>query len=122
MSCQPRPQYELVFIRAREKDERLELHSFVTSKKRRRLHYLGKSRKPRQTADCNIKASIYFSEYTHGSLVPVKGIVRKSQIKNHSRYSLDQLKAFLEHRQLQGDVWDNVTKLLDNIIDGKLSN
>lgn len=120
-SSRPRPQYELVIIRGREKDGHLELHSFVTSNSRRVLHYLGESRKPRRTTDCNIQATIYFSEYSHASLVPVKGIVRKSLVKSQSHFSLDKLKVFVKHRHWEGDVWDNVTEVLDNIIDGKIT-
>ena len=120
-SAPPRPQYELVFIRAREKHGQFELHSFVTSDSRRVLHYLGKSRKPQRVTECDIRAAVYFSEYSHASLVPAKGVVRKTHVNSRKHYPLDKLNTVVRSRQYEGDVWDNVTELLDSIIDDALS-
>ena len=120
-SSQPRPIYELVFVRARQRNGRFELHPFVTFGSRRELHYLGDGRKPRQTGDCDIQATVFFSEYSHASQYPVKGVVRNSKVRSRQRFSLQTLEAFVRRQQPNGDVWDNITEILDAIIDGRVA-
>lgn len=111
--------YELMFVRARETDRgELDLHAFSTSGNRSHLNYHGKTRRPRRMTDCDIQASVFFSEYSHASLVPTKGISRTSKSYGKLRYTIDALDASLKSADPNTSFWTDATLALDNIIDG----
>jgi hypothetical protein len=112
-------QHELMFVRARENDRGgLDLHAFSTSGNRTRLNYYGKTRRPRRMSDCNVRASVFFSEYSHASLVPTKGIVRVSEARGKLRYTIEALDASLKSLNPDASFWTDATAALDGIIDG----
>ena len=111
--------HELMFVRARETDRgELDLHAFSTSGNRTQLHYHGRTRRPRRMTDCDIQASVFFSEYSHASLVPTKGISRESKAQGKVRYSIEALDESLKGSDPDASFWTHATQALDSMIDG----
>lgn len=115
-----RPDYELAFIHARPSDtegvEPLELHSFVTSEGRTRLHHL-RSRVPSQAGACDIRANVRLTEFTHAGMYPTQAMVREVFIADKAAYGLEELDGHIREQGWSGDIWDHLPKLFDAIID-----
>lgn len=112
--------HELMFVRARESERggELVLHAFSTSGNRSHLTYHGKTRRPRRMTDCDVQASVFFSDYSHASLVPTKGISRVSKSFGKLRYTIEAVDASLKNRDPNASFWTDATQALDNIIEG----
>jgi hypothetical protein len=111
--------HELMFVRARETEHgELDLHAFSTSGNRSHLNYHGRTRRPRRMKDCDVQASVFFSEYSHASLVPTKGISRVWKATSKVRYSIESVDASLKSTDPDATFWTHATQALDDIIDG----
>src|SRR5262249_45801501 len=116
-----------VFIRAREsetnKDEaepRVILHTFATSDQRTRLQYFKQFEIPAKADECSIKSTIYFTEFSFG-LIPAAKATRKISTQTRTSFALADLDKFAAEQHLDGAALDNMTEILDAIIDGKVA-
>jgi hypothetical protein len=125
---QTRPNYEFMIVRARpavavrgsDTAEQLELHTFVTSHARQNLNYLGIYRRPQQLSDCTIRSIICFTEFGFGNLYPTSRVSRRSTVNSRITLPWAELEQFVTHQGWSGDALDNLTELLDAMIDGRL--
>jgi hypothetical protein len=115
------PNYEFVFVRARIEGEKVELHSFLTNEHRRVLHYLKPYVPPRSPDECSIKSVLLFTAYSVAKQSPSAKAIRRAFTHSRASYALDELNAYAAAQHWQGDALDNLTALLDAIIDGKLT-
>ncbi len=117
--------YEYVFVRARAKGRRdqrtLDLHTFVTSDRRQQLHYLKPGLKPSHSGLCSFKTLTYFTKYSKAGLYPMTSSSRGTVFNDRSLYGMRQLEAFATDQGWEGGALQNVTRLLDAIIEGRVS-
>lgn len=114
---EPITHYNILFVRAKRHGDQLRLHTFITEKNQTVLHYLGAAQRPRSFSECSIQTNVYFNEYSHASLVPVNGIVRSSRLRSRKHFGVDQLEEYARSQQWEGGMWQNVTKILDAMIE-----
>lgn len=116
--------YEWTFIRARpatvKGSESLVLHTFVTTGERSELHYIRPAPAPRRPTDASLIGSIIFTSYSGGGLYPEQSAMRRSSVKTKVSYSLSKLNELAKAQEWNGDALDNLTRVLDAIIDNKL--
>ncbi len=116
--------YEYVFIRARTKgsgrEQSLELHTFATSDRRQKLHYLKLGSEPSRSDFCSFKTMVYFTDYSHAGLYPVESASRGTVFNDRAEYAMEELEAYAVQHAWTGGVLQNVTPLLDAIIDGEI--
>jgi len=120
---QPEPQYEFVFIRGKQNiiGNKLDLHCFITSDERTKLHYLRPSLAPLRYQDCSLKGQVYFSRYTGGDLIPADSVVRSQAVTSKATFAMPDLDNFVRNGlRLSGDALSNLNETLDAIIDGKI--
>ena len=75
---------------------------------------------PAKPDDCSIKSTIYFTAYGFANLVPAAKATRKIALQTHGSYSWGDLDQFAASAHLTGTAWDNLTEVLDAIIDGRV--
>lgn len=114
------PHYELFFVRARVNGDDVELHSFNTSEYLTRLNYLKPYTEPPTIADTDIDSTIIFTAYTAAKQSPSAKASRKIDIRPRKYFEIASLDDFVKSQGLQGDFFDNLTTVLDAIIDGKV--
>lgn len=117
------PHFEFVFIRGRQNSigNKLDLHCFTTSEERTKLHYLKPATPPLRFTDCTLKASVYFSRYTGGDLIPADSVMRSQTVNSKSVFLMTDLDAFVRNSlRLTGDALTNLNETLDAVIDGKI--
>lgn len=112
------PKYELAFIRVFEEDGQPQLRAFVTSHDRTILHDLGSVGRPFASSGCDILASVFFTKYSHASLVPSESAVRKMQISGQ-QYSMAELEKYLNQNGVEGDIWANMLDVIDALASKK---
>lgn len=117
--------YELMFLRARvtgdERNPQVAVHAFGTSDERTRLHHYPPYKPPTRLHECGIAATIFFTEYGFGGIVPSAKATRKATVNSQSSFSTAELDAFAARQGLSGGWLDNVTPTLDAIIDRRLT-
>lgn len=116
--------YELVLIRARHPDAKttdsLVLHVFLTSNQRKMLHHIQAHGLPHGVSDCSIRATVLFTSYESANLVPKESATRKLSIKSRTSFPVASLDDYCKTNGLPGDSFDNLTDVLDAVIDGKI--
>lgn len=113
------PHYELFFVRARVDGDKVTLHSFNTSEYMTRLNYLRPYTEPPTLADTDIDSTVFFTAYTAAKQSPSAKAARKIDIRPRQYFEIAELDEFAKAQGLQGDFFDNLTVVLDAIIDGK---
>ncbi|MBX3413131.1 MAG: hypothetical protein KF708_10620 [Pirellulales bacterium] len=114
------PHYELFFVRARVNGDQVELHSFNTSEYMTRLNYLRPYKSPETLAESDIDSTIFFTAYTAAKQSPSAKAAWQIDIRPRSYFEIAQLDEFAKSQGMQGDFLDNLTAVLDAIIDGKV--
>jgi len=114
--------YEFLILRAKpNKREGLNIYAFATSDDRRKLHYLKTGESPRRVRDCALQATVRFTKYSAGQLIPAESVVRRYSLDSQATFPMERLDKFVQQdRKLQGDTWDHLNQVLDQIIDGGL--
>lgn len=117
-----RPEFELIFFRGKQSAlGKLDLHCFVTTDMRTKLHYVKPALKPpMRYADCSLKAQVYFSKYVDNGLVPSDSVVRNQTVNSQATFLLKDLDAMVKSELHLSDAFTNLNETLDAIIDGKL--
>jgi hypothetical protein len=117
------PHYEFVFIRGRSSTigTKLDLHVFVTTEERTKLHYVKPSQPaPGRFSDCLLRAQVYFTKYTDNGLVPSESVVRSQTVIAKGAYTLGALDSFVKETLKLTDALTNLSETLDAIIDNKV--
>jgi hypothetical protein len=118
------PHYEFVVVRGRPSlsGSKLDLHVFTTTDERTKLHYLKpQPSPPARFGDCTLQASVYFSRFTGGDLIPADSVMRSHKVDSQATFAIADLDGFVRnHLKLPGDTLSNLTEVLDAIIDGKV--
>lgn len=115
-----KPHYELLFVRARVEGDQIELHAFGTAEYRTRLHYLKPYDVPGDADDTTLKSTIFFTEYTAAKQSPTAKAARRVHFESRASYDLSHLDGFAAAQGFDGDALENVTEVLDAIIDGEV--
>ncbi len=120
-----KPDYELLFVRllppsngSRRSEPKL--HVFATSDQRGTLHYLRTGSGPSTPDECSIKGLIFFTEYKYANRLPAASATRKVSVRAKASYALSDLDAYAAQCGWKGDASDNLTEVLDAIIDGQV--
>lgn len=116
----PREHYELMFVRARVEGEAVTLHTFVTNEFRTIVNYLRPYETPTSSDRCDLRNTIYFTEYTAAKQSPSKKVTRDVRILSRSRYALSALDEYAHQQGWSGDALENLTETLDAIIDQRV--
>lgn len=124
----PRTVHELVFIRARgtgaaadrPSSAPLTLHTFVTTNARKTLHHLEPAGLPRTLQDCAIRATVQFTSFETANLIPKDSLIRRFALRSRTSYPFAALDDYCRSQGWSGDACDNLTEVLDAILDGKL--
>ena len=117
--------YELMFLRARvtgdARNPQLTVHAFGTSDQRGKLHYYPPYTPPANANECSIKATIFFTEYAFGGIVPSAKATRKAVVNSKSTFTTAELDAFAAQYGQSASWFDRAPETLDAIIDGRLT-
>jgi hypothetical protein len=117
-----KPIYEFIFVQGRPNGkEGLELHAFATTQERRRLNYLRPFNFPKRPQDCAIRGTIRFTDYKVANLLPAESITRRTTVKSQASFAWEDLNAYAAAQGWRGGAYDHLAKVLDAIIDRKLS-
>lgn len=115
--------FEYIFVRGKSMavGNRLDLHAFGTSDERKKLHYFRAAATPKRPAECTLLGEVYFTKYINGGLEPSEAVMRGQRINAQASFTMRELDTFVKSKLgLQGDVLDNLTEVLDAIIDGRV--
>jgi hypothetical protein len=119
------PNFEYVFIRARDDvgadPRQLSLFAFATSDQRSRLHFLQPWTMPHRSDQCSVHAKVMFTEFSTLGLIPTKSATRNFVYNSRRIFTWDELNRYAEENHWKGDAFDNLTRTLDLIIDGKVA-
>ncbi|MGD9648754.1 MAG: hypothetical protein AB7U73_23790 [Pirellulales bacterium] len=115
-----RENYEFFIVRGRADGDRLALHAFATDQDRTLLHYVKPFSPPTGPNDCSVKSTMLFTEYTVAKQSPSAKVIRFISLNERLSVPVAELDKFVASEGLQGDAWDNLTYVLDAIIDGKV--
>lgn len=114
------PHYEFFFGRLRVDGDDVQLHVFGTTEYRQKLNYLNAYRAPATREECTMLSTIFFTDYTLAKQSPSAKAAREVLINRQAQVSLDQANEYAMSQGLEGDAWDNLTEILDAMIDGQL--
>jgi hypothetical protein len=118
--------YEFVFIHGKQTlDERGELqlkpHVFVTTDERLQLDYLSTLERPRRPERCSILGRIAVTEFDSSGVFPKSSATRSYRLSSQQHFNLEHLDAYCRQQGLNGGIHENLSNVLDAIIDGVLS-
>ncbi|MBX9788151.1 MAG: hypothetical protein K2Y37_04490 [Pirellulales bacterium] len=116
-----RVNYEFFIVRGRADGDRLVLHAFVTDQDRQQLRYVKPFSPPTGPDDCSVKSTMLFTEYTVAKQSPSAKVVRFISVNERLSLPMTELDKFVASAGLQGDALDNLTYVLDAMIDGKVT-
>lgn len=125
-SRSPRESFEFALIRGREEldaDEWvLRPHVFVTSQGRTKLEYLRPSERPLSPARCGVLGRIAVTKFDSAGIYPQASATRSYRLDSQSVWDLDQsLDDYCRRQRWSGGFAENVSGVLDAIIDGELA-
>jgi len=115
-----KPHYEFFFGRLRVDGDDIQLHVFGTTHHRTQLNYFNTYSSPTERKECMMVSTIFFTEYTIAKQSPSKKAARDVNLQRRGQIALDDAHAFAAKKGYQGDAWDNLSEILDAIIDGEL--
>jgi hypothetical protein len=117
-----KPQFEFIFIRGRQSAlGKLDLHCFVTTEERTKLHYIKSGQKPpTKYTESTVKAQVYFSKYVDAGLVPSDSVLRGQTVVSQASFVMKDLDAQVKSQLKLSDALANINETLDAIIDGKI--
>jgi hypothetical protein len=113
--------FEFTFVRARVAGDRVALHTFVTDGHRTRLHYLHPYEPPPAFTDCDVQSVLLFTDYSVAKQSPSAKAIRHAKIRDRAMFPVVDLDKWASGKGWSGGALDNLTELLDAIIDGQLS-
>lgn len=124
-SRSPRESFEFAIIRGREELNADELalrpHVFVTSQGRTKLEYLSPSQRPLSPARCGVLGRIAVTKFDSAGIYPQASATRSYRLDSQSVWDMGKsLDAYCQQQQWRGGFAENVSRVLDAIIEGEL--
>jgi hypothetical protein len=121
-----RESFEFAFIRGREEGSgeglQLQPHIFITSQGRTQLEYLRLSPRPLSPLRCGVLGRIAVTEFDSAGIYPTQSATRSYRLDSRSTWFLDEsIAAYCQQQAWRGGFAENVTGVLDAIIDGHLT-
>jgi hypothetical protein len=130
MSDPPRlePSLEMIFVRMRVAQAKagdkappaIEIHTFSTTDDLKRLVYVAPYVTPDKLEECGLTSTIRLTEYTFGGQYPSARATRGLKFRSRGEFDLAQLDAYARSAGMKGAALDNLTEVLDAVIDGRL--
>jgi len=125
---QTEPTLELLLVRMRTDAatpdprvaEAVQLHAFGTTEGLTKLVQFKPYATPANSEDCTIRSTIRITEYAVAGQLPSARAAREVRIRADKEFALPALDRYARSAGLAGDAFDNLTEILDAIIDGKL--
>ena len=125
---QLQPTLELLFIRMRmatvksgaSPADSVELRSFATTDGLSRLVSFKPYANPASPDECDLRSTIRITEYEMAGQMPSRRAAREVRINAAREFTIAALDEYAARAGLAGDAFDNLTEILDAIIDGKL--
>jgi len=122
------PTLELLFLRLRTVPLRpgqapadgVRLFAFGTTEGLTKLVSFAPYATPGKPDDCTICSTIRITEYAIAGQLPSARAARSVRVRTAKEFTLPQLNAYTRQVGLAGEAWDNLTEILDAIIDGTL--
>ncbi len=117
---------ELLFVRMRceppidRQAGAVRLHAFGTTDGVTKLIHFKPYATPAGADDCTIKSTIRITEFSMAGQVPEKRAARSVRINTEQEFTIAALDDYTKKAGMTGDAFDNLTDILDAIIDGKL--
>ncbi len=121
-SSRSREQYEFAFILGREGEaaDLLDHHVFVTTDDRQTLNYLAPYNQPLRPSQSSILGRIAVTDYDSTGIYPTASATRSFKLDTRTKYSLDELETYCLDKKLAGGFHQNLTQVLNAIIDDQL--
>ncbi|HEY1602491.1 MAG TPA: hypothetical protein VGG64_23005 [Pirellulales bacterium] len=122
------PTLELLFVRmrvdltrfARSPADAVKLHAFGTIDGLQKLVYFKPYAAPASADDCTIRSTVRITEYSLAGQIPSGRAAREVRINAAKEFTILTLDEYARRNGLAGDAFDNITEILDGIIDGKV--
>jgi hypothetical protein len=123
------PTMELLFVRMRiappakgqaPSAADVRVHAFGTIDNLTRLVSFAPYTVPKNVNDCTIRSTVRITEYSLAGQLPSARAAREVRVKTDKEFAITDLNAYVRRAGLPGDAFDNLTELLDAIIDGQL--
>ena len=122
------PTLELLFVRMRlsapaqgaSPADRVELHSFATSDGVTKLVWFKPYSTPESPDDCDLRSTIRITEYAMAGQMPSKRAAREVRINAAQEFTVAVLDEYAKRAGLAGDAFENLTEILDAIVDGQV--
>ena len=96
------------------------LHAFGTMDGLTKLVQFKPYATPAKADDCTIRSTVCITEYSLAGQVPSGRAARQVRVNTAREFPLAALDQYAHRAGLPGDALDNLTEILDAIIDGKL--
>ena len=104
----------------RDPAEAVQLHAFATIDGLQKLVYFKPYASPANADDCTIRSTVRITAYSLGGQIPAERAAREVRIDAAKELSVPALDEYAARSGLAGDAFDNITEILDRIIDGQL--
>ncbi len=125
-SVETTPTLELLFLRLRAAPVRpgenpaagVRLYAFGTTEGLTRLVSFAPYATPAKAEDCTICSTIRITEYALAGQLPSARAARNVRVRTAKEFTIPQLNAYTRQVGLPGEALDNLTEILDAIIDG----
>ncbi len=96
------------------------LHSFATKDELTKICYMRPYEPPADATECDVTSTIYFTDYTYAGQYPTAQAARACRYNSRAVFTVAELNRYAASRSWPGDALDNLTELLDAIIDGQV--
>ena len=122
------PTLEMLFVRLRmgpvvagqSPAEAVRLYAFGTTDNLTKLVSFAPYAIPKGPNDCTIRSTVRITEYGLAGQLPSAHAGEASRAQTQNEFTIAQLNQYVRRAGLPGEALDNLTEVLDAIIDGKL--
>ncbi len=122
------PTLEMLFVRLRmgpvvagqSPAEAVRLYAFGTTDNLTKLVSFAPYAIPKGPNDCTIRSTVRITEYGLAGQLPSARAAREVRVQTQNEFTIAQLNQYVRRAGLPGEALDNLTEVLDAIIDGKL--
>jgi len=122
------PTLEMIFVRLRVPPAKanstapptVEIHTFCTTDDLKRLVYVSGYTAPDKFDDCGMTSTILITEFAYAGQYPSARATRGLKFQSRGEFEMSELNAYARDARLKGGALDNLTDVLDAVIDGRL--
>jgi hypothetical protein len=98
----------------------VKLYAFGTTDGLTRLLCFKPYATPKNADDCTIRSTVCITEYSLAGQMPSARAAREVRVRSDRQFTIQALDAYAGRAGLPGNAFENMTEILDAIIDGKL--